>query len=412
MKIAYLLTQNLESPSGLGRYWPLARELVRLGHQVQIFALHPDFASVQPTHFEREGVSIHYVAPMHVIKRGNTKKYYPTPQLLDITAGATWNLTRAAWKSDADIIHIGKPHPMNSLAGLAARKQRLLFLDCDDYEAGSGNFSAGWQKGIVAAFERRVPRHVHAVTTNTQYMLQKLAAWGVPEERILYLPNGLDQERFKQPGNEQISELRNQLELQGRTIVGYLGSLSLANHAVDLLLQAFAQIYPLIPDVRLLVVGTGEDMDALQAQARALGIDHAVHWVGSVPPDQAPAYYHLFDASVDPVYDNDAARGRSPLKLFESWACQAPFITSDVGDRKHLLGTPPAGLLAIPGNADSLAENSLLILRDPGLANELRLRGLERVQNYTWDRLAVQLAAFYQSAWEAISTKSVQRGRS
>ena len=31
MRIIFLLTQDLESPSGLGRYWPLAKELARLG---------------------------------------------------------------------------------------------------------------------------------------------------------------------------------------------------------------------------------------------------------------------------------------------------------------------------------------------------------------------------------------------
>lgn len=415
MKIAYLLTQNLESPSGLGRYWPMARELARLGHQMQIFALHPDFDSVQPEPFEREGVTIHYVAPMHVIKQGNSKKYYPSHRLLDITAEATWKLTRAAWNCKADIVQICKPHPMNSLAGLSSRlnqKHGLLFLDCDDYEAGSGNFVHAWQKWIVAGFERQVPKRVHRVTTNTHFMIQKLAAWGVPEERILYLPNGWDQERFKQPGSEQISELRNQLGLQGKAIIGYLGSLSLANHAVDLLLQAFAQVYPVVPEARLLVVGAGEDMQLLQAQSHALGIENAVIWAGRVSPEQVPAFYRLSDVTVDPVYDNDAARGRSPLKLFESWACQVPFVTGDAGDRKHLLGTPLAGLMATPGSADSLAENILQILRGPRLANELRLRGLERVQSYTWDRLAAQLAALYQSAWETISPKSIQRGRS
>ena len=40
MKIAFMLTQSLDSPSGLGRYGPLARELARMGHAVEVFALH------------------------------------------------------------------------------------------------------------------------------------------------------------------------------------------------------------------------------------------------------------------------------------------------------------------------------------------------------------------------------------
>ena len=47
MRIHFLLTQDLESPSGLGRYFPMARELVRLGHQVTISALHSDYANLK-----------------------------------------------------------------------------------------------------------------------------------------------------------------------------------------------------------------------------------------------------------------------------------------------------------------------------------------------------------------------------
>jgi glycosyltransferase involved in cell wall biosynthesis len=408
MKIAFLLTQNLESPSGLGRYWPLARELARAGHSTQILALHPDFTSLLRTQFELEGVNIHYVAPMHVMKQGSAKKYYPPHQLLSITAWATWKLTRAALSSQAEIFHICKPHPMNSLAGLLAglRRDRLIFLDCDDYEAGSGNFSAGWQKKGVAWFERWVPRRVHTVTSNTHFMLQKLADWGVPDDRRIYLPNGVDQDRFRQPDSRQVEALRSQLGLQARPVVGYIGSLSLANHAVDLLLEAFAQVTASLPESRLLLVGGGEDLPELQSLARRLGIENVVHWIGRVSPDLAPAYYRLFDVSVDPVRDDEAARGRSPLKLFESWASNVPFVTGDVGERKDLLGTPPAGLLAVPGDADSLAENILQILQNPTLAQELRQRGRDRVQHYTWDKLAAQLAENYLAAWRSSRGKS------
>ena len=82
MKIAFLLTQSIDSPSGLGRYFPLARQLVRLGHQVTILALHPDFSNLAERLQEIDGVRIHYVSQMHVSKHGNTKSYFSAPALL------------------------------------------------------------------------------------------------------------------------------------------------------------------------------------------------------------------------------------------------------------------------------------------------------------------------------------------
>ncbi|MCL4561045.1 MAG: hypothetical protein M1281_10560 [Chloroflexi bacterium] len=147
-RILFLLTQDLESPSGSGRYLPLARELRRLGHLVWIAALHPDFDALPQRQLEIDGVQVRYVAPMHVQKRGSQKSYYSPGKLLAVSAQAAWQLSRAALQIPVDVVYVGKPHPMNSLAGLAAHflAGRKVYLDCDDYEARSNRFAAGWQR--------------------------------------------------------------------------------------------------------------------------------------------------------------------------------------------------------------------------------------------------------------------------
>jgi glycosyltransferase involved in cell wall biosynthesis len=138
-------------------------------------------------------------------------------------------------------------------------------------------------------------------------------------------------------------------------------------------------------------------MNLLSELAQELGISRATRFCGRVPPEKIPLYYALADVSVDPVYDNDAARGRSPLKLFESWACGVPFVTADVGDRKSLLGDPPAGLLAQPGNPESLAELIQQVLSDKALANSVAEAGKLKVKDYYWDRLAIEFSKIYSN---------------
>ena len=123
MRIAFLLTQSLESPSGLGRYKPMCEELAHLGHSVAIYALHPNIVSLSQRDFWQNGVHVNYVAPMHVIKSDNTKSYYSPTELLKLSAQATWQLTRSALRTQADILHIGKPHPMNGLGGIIGRRR-------------------------------------------------------------------------------------------------------------------------------------------------------------------------------------------------------------------------------------------------------------------------------------------------
>jgi glycosyltransferase involved in cell wall biosynthesis len=185
--------------------------------------------------------------------------------------------------------------------------------------------------------------------------------------------------------------------LDEKIVVGFIGSLSRPSHPVDLLLHAFTRVHHAAPNSVLLLVGGGDDLDRLQSQARDLGIGESIIFTGRVPSDRVACYYHLMDVSIDPILDDDAAKGRSPLKLFESWACGVPFISSDVGDRRYLLGDPPAGLLTLPGDPDHLAHAILDVLAHPELAHHLSSLGNTRVKSYFWDKLAVRLESAYKS---------------
>jgi glycosyltransferase involved in cell wall biosynthesis len=292
---------------------------------------------------------------------------------------------------------------MNGMAGVigAIFRHRQLFVDCDDYEASSNRFSAGWQQRVVKAFENRLPTYARLVTSNTQFTLNRLRSLGIPEKRLVYLPNGVDRKRFATPEQGKVNELRASLKLNGSQVIVYVGSLSLPSHPVDLLVEAFALLRHRLPNTRLLVVGGGEDLSVLKKQAETLNLADSIVFTGRVPSGDVPLYYCLGNVSVDPVYDTPAAAGRAPLKMFESWASGIPFVTQDVGDRQYLAGDPPAALLTRPGSPESFAEGMEQILRRPELAAELTDRGYQRVQDFFWDRIVERTAWIYQPPEEA-----------
>jgi glycosyltransferase involved in cell wall biosynthesis len=235
------------------------------------------------------------------------------------------------------------------------------------------------------------------VTVNTRFMRQKLVDWGVQEEKIVYLPNGVDRERLSWSDPDKVAELKRSLGLEGKQVIAYLGSLSLPSHPVDLLLRAFSLIINQSNQVKLLIVGGGSDYPILIEMVKNMGLENSVIFTGRVTPQEVPAYYQLADVTVDPVYDNDAARGRSPLKLFESWASGVPFVTSRVGDRTTILEASRAGKLTEDSTPEAYARAIADVLTRASLADELRRNGLNEVQNYTWDRLAVRLEHAYSA---------------
>jgi glycosyltransferase involved in cell wall biosynthesis len=400
MHIAFITTQDMESPSGLGRWAPIARQLAKAGCQVSILALHSDYRSVKKKQraFVLDGVHVRYVGQMHVRKTGSTKQYFGSVRLLGVALAATLRLAQAALRVPADAYHVCKPHPMNGLAGLIAGRLRgkPFYVDCDDYEAESNRFGAAWQRAIVSRFERRIARLSEAVTVNTRYMASKLKEYGVEESRLFYVPNGVECARFGPPPVELVGSLRGKLGLEGRRVVLYVGSMALASHPVDLLLQSFAVVSRSHPNSVLLLVGGGEDYDSLRDMAAALGLENAL-FVGRVPPADVPQYYALADVSVDPVRDEPAARARFPLKIVESLAVGTPVVTGDVGDRGSIIGDSRAGALVAPGKEEALADGILGVLeqRRPGQSGMARETLLP--SGYCWEALAPRFLEAYSA---------------
>ena len=402
ISIMFLLTQDLESPSGLGRYWPWSKALAKIGHPVEIFALHSDYSTLDQPELEKEGVRIQYVAQMHVLKNKEQKKYFPVHRLVMVSMKATLALIRASQNSKADLVIVGKPHPMNGLAGILMKvfKGKKLWVDCDDYEAASSNFSGRWQKWGVAFFENLVPRLADHLSTNTIFSRDRLATLGISPERITYLPNGVDRDRFIPPEPSHLTDLREELGIGQNKIVSFIGSLSLSSHPVDLLVRAFKKVREVIPQSLLLLVGGGESRGALERLVSDQGLENAVSFCGRIPPEKAPLYYGISDVVVDPVYDDDAARGRSPLKMFESWAVGTPFVTGKVGDRILLAGSPPVSLLVDPGRPQALAEGIIEVLSNPAAVRKMRAGSRQKIELYYWDRLIDTLRPGLHSLFE------------
>jgi len=396
LKIAFLLTQSLESPSGLGRYWPLSKELVRLGHEVTILSLHHNYEDLTDRRFVQSGVDVRYVGQMHVRKLGNLKTYFTTRQLVWVAAVGAYQLTRAALRIDADVYHLGKPHPMNGVAVLIPHflKGKRVYLDCDDYEAITNQFARGWQRAGVRFFEDRLPKLAAGITTNTRFTAERLRQNGYPKGGIIYVPNGVDRERFRRVDLSAVEDLRDRWQLRNRQVVLYLGSMSLTSHPIDLLLNAFDVVRRTVPAAVLLLVGGGEDFSKLQRETEVAGLRDVVRLVGRVSPDKALDYYALADISVDPVNNDLAAKSRSPLKVVESLAAGVPVITGDVGDRARLLDRG-GGILVAAGNSTSLAEGLLQVLTNSSMINELKMQTQYARQAFYWDVLVHDFVRVY-----------------
>jgi len=282
---------------------------------------------------------------------------------------------------------------MNGIAALIARffKACPILLDWDDYEAGNLKSDQAWQRRIVTFFEDRLPFKANGITTHNSFLLNRITSLGIPAERIFLLPNGADNDKFSAVDEEKLKELVHRYGLEGKKVIGFIGSLSAPSHPLDLLLDAFRHVHPTIPDTRLIIVGGGDDYQRVQDHVERSGLGNATVLTGRIDYEDIPHYYQMLDVLVDPVEDNPVGKSRLPLKMFESWAADIPFVSADVGDRRQYMGNPPAGVLVEPGNPEALAEGILNVLTDGTLAEQLRSAGIRQAEKYSWEKIAANL---------------------
>ena len=394
--VTFLLTQSIDCPSGLGRTWPVARGLVARGYGVRIIGLNPYFESLSERRFVRDGIEVWYVGQMHVRKVGSVKEYFGPLSFAKVVVSAAVRLTGTAIRNNSDVYHVWKPHPMNGLAGLALLALgRRVYLDCDDFEAASNRFGAEWQRRIVGWFEDILPRLVHGVTVNTRFLEDRVSSLTRGRQDVTLVPNAADPDRFQVPRADAVSAFRRHQGLESNPIVAYIGSMELASHPVDLLLESFATVLRRVPNAVLLLVGGGADLPTLRSRSVDLEIHRSTRFVGRVPVGDVSMYYAAADVSVDPVRNDLTARARSPLKVYESLAVGTPVVTGDVGDRTSIVGENRE-MLVEPGSADALASGMTAFLEDEALRKRVRIWALENRARFCWPSRIDAFAQLYE----------------
>jgi glycosyltransferase involved in cell wall biosynthesis len=164
------------------------------------------------------------------------------------------------------------------------------------------------------------------------------------------------------------------------------------NKGLPLLLSAYAQI-PASERIPLVLLGGDWGMrPELELQARRLGIDRDLVWLGHVK-DPA-AYRAVFRRATLFVFPSEwEAFG---LVLLEAMAAGVPIVATAVGGVPEVLEGGRAGRLVPYGEPEALAHALRELLGSPERATELAAAGRRRVTLFTWDRIIDEHRALYR----------------
>ncbi|WP_395692951.1 glycosyltransferase family 4 protein [Nocardioides sp.] len=228
----------------------------------------------------------------------------------------------------------------------------------------------------------------------TEALRREMAARGVPEDKLVVLPNGVHTHLFEPRPRD--AELEEALGLRGTTVIGYAGSL-VDYEGLELLLEAVAALAARRSDFRLLVVGDGPHEAAVRATVDRLGLQRVVVLTGRVPHEEVGRYLSLVDVAPFPRLPLPVCELISPIKPFESMAMGKAVVVSSVAALTEIVADGTTGLVFEKGSAAGLARTLERLLDEPDLRAKLGESARTWVRNERdWSSLVEGLASTYE----------------
>jgi len=213
--------------------------------------------------------------------------------------------------------------------------------------------------------------------------------YNVPAEKLHVISEGVEP-RFAPISNSSILEAtRSRYQLPPRFIL-YVGTIEPRKN-LSTLLKAYAVLRQSQPEIGLVIAGgKGWLYKGFFSELRALGLEQHVKLTGYVPDEDLPALLNCAEVFAYPsIFEGF---GLPPL---EAMACGTPVLVSNASSLPEVVGE--AGLLLPPTDVHGWVEALRRALSDSALHAELRARGLQRAQRFTWEKAAHETLKVYNT---------------
>jgi glycosyltransferase involved in cell wall biosynthesis len=170
---------------------------------------------------------------------------------------------------------------------------------------------------------------------------QLAVSYGMPDERIVTFPWGIDLRHFSfQPLNLKPSSF-NLLSTRGWEAI----------YGVDVIARAFVIAARQCPELRLVMLGNGSQASELRQIFMKGGVEDRVPFPGQVKHADLPRYYHLAD-----LYLSASHSDGTSISLLEAMACGRPVLVPDIPGNLEWVQPGENGWLFPDGDEKSLAQ--------------------------------------------------------
>ena len=387
-----MLTQYFPPETGAAqvRLFEVAKAIRDSGHQIEIVTAFPNHPSgvIPPEYrgkfFMRDsidGIPV-YRTWIYPVQRGRFWK-----RLLNYFSfvfSAMYGILKAG---PADYIFVESPPLFIGFTTVFAKwikGAKIIFNVSDLWPESAVSLGLVTNKyliGATKALERYMYKVSWKISTQTEGIINSLKERGIPGEKLVFLPNGVDPDLFA-PGKPD-EGLAKELDLQGQFVILYAGTMGYA-HGLEIALRAADKLKDIDQSIVFLFVGDGSEKPRLEQMARELELPN-VRWVDFQPITEMHRYYNLASINLSTLRRYKLSEGVRPSKVFPGLASAKPLIYVGEGEGAKIIEESGGGLVLPPEEPDLLVEAILDLKKDPERRAQMGQLGREYViRNYAW----------------------------
>lgn len=219
-------------------------------------------------------------------------------------------------------------------------------------------------KRLARFSERWICSHSTVTLVVSQVMKEMLKSAGVPDEKMMVMPNGINPKTF----HSQVSgkEIRQRHGFENALVIGFVGWFR-QWHGLEMLLEIMHEARLAEKNVRLLLVGDGPAFAHLQHYIETHGLASAVTMTGPVARREIPHYIAAMDIAVQPA----ATEYACPMKIPEYMAMARCIIAPDQPNIREILEHGVSAALFSPNDKNALKATLLQLIDDATMRKRL-----------------------------------------
>ncbi len=295
--------------------------------------------------------------------------------------------TKILKKVKPNIVVLNYPSPYTGLLGFLEGKlwRKPVVLDFNDliaqYIINLLNLKKNSFKAkLLILIQHFIVRKSQKVIAPTQFIKKYTISLGVPEKKIVVIPNGVDTRKFD-PHKYDIAKTKIRLGLSNEKICFYCGRLD-EWAGVNILLKICDIAKTKKLNTKFVLIGNG---------AKKAVHEENVIFLGEISHEKIPAILATADAILIPFPNNEVSHAASPLKLFEGMAMQKTIIAGKVSGIEEVVSDGKNGFLVDPDNFEEWIKKLEMTLNSETLAAKIGQNARRTVQEkFDWSLLANQ----------------------